>query len=171
VYTGKLNNCYPVYFQAGTLTALAETCGFQEQDMPLLRNLMKRHIRSFLLLKLHSNPSCSTLMWCAQEQTLHQVTCECCSGQPCAEVLYVTSNPKPVSTFSCLGKLECQRRQGITNPHRASGPSCALVQDVCRHLYLPIVVQATTNHSLQEAEQKSRFHCGGERVIMPAVDE
>ncbi len=27
------------------------------------------------------------------------------------------------------------------------------------------------NHSVQDEEQKSRLHCGEERVIMPAVDE
>ena len=57
MYTGKLNNRYPLYFQAGTLTALAETRAFQEQDLPLLRNWMKRYIRSSLLFKLHSNQS------------------------------------------------------------------------------------------------------------------
>ena len=57
MYTGKLNTRYPLYFQAGTLTALAETRAFQEQDLPLLRSWMKRYIRSLLLLRLHCNPS------------------------------------------------------------------------------------------------------------------
>ncbi len=110
---------------------------------------MKSYFRSLLLLQLHSDPSCSTLMWCIQEQALHQVIRECCSGQPCAEVLYIISKTKPVSTSSCLGRSGSQQRQGVTNSHTASGPSCSLVQDVCRHLHLPIVVQVSTTMILQ----------------------
>ena len=57
MYTGKLSNRYPLYFQVGILTALAETRAFEEQDLPLLRNWMKCYIRSLLLLRLHCNPS------------------------------------------------------------------------------------------------------------------